>query len=111
MAWDTLVQECLASSQEKCDLVEEAEVYRPLSDPGDSADESSAGTSSSQQAGLEAWWVTLLEKHTRDYSYRCPSTCTIRLISGCSGMLAEAFALQDTSHCVDMDLIMHETGA
>ncbi|CAE7487841.1 unnamed protein product [Symbiodinium sp. KB8] len=109
MAWDTLVQECLASSQEKCDLVEEAEVYRPLSDPGDSADESSAGTSSSQQAGLEAWWVTLLEKHTRDYSYRCPSTCTIRLISGCSGMLAEAFALQDTSHCVDMDLIMHET--
>ncbi|CAE7938635.1 unnamed protein product [Symbiodinium necroappetens] len=101
MAWDSLVAECLASAQEPCEQVEDAEVYRPESDQGDSADESSAGTSSSQD-GPEAWWVTLLEKHTKEYHYPSPRSSSLTLVSGCSGMLAEAFALQELGFSVEV---------
>ena len=101
MAWDLLMAECLASSEENCEQMEDAEVYRPLSDPGDSADESSAGTSSSQD-GSEAWWVTLLEQHTRGYRFQSPRDSSVTLVSGCSGMLAEAFALQDSFDSLDI---------
>ena len=94
MAWDELLAECLAHSQMNVERIEDAEVYRAPSDPGESADESSAGTSSSQD-GSEAWWVTLLEEHTKGYCFKCPRASSLTLISGCSGMLAEAFALQD----------------
>ena len=93
MGWEELEQECLQSSQRKWDVIADADVFRTESDPGDSADESS-GTPLSQ-GGDSPWWVPLLLKHVQHYMYQDIALApSIKLMSGCSGMLAEAFALQ-----------------
>ena len=93
MGWAELEDEMLHSSQESWQSIHEADIYRTPSDPGDSADES-AGTPLSQ--GTEqAWWVEQLLQHTQNYRYKDPAQTSVKLLSGCSGMAAEAFALQE----------------
>ena len=95
MGWAELEDEMLHSSQESWRSIHEADIYRTPSDPGNSADES-AGTPLSQGA-QQAWWAELLLQHAENlnYRYKDPAQTSVKLLSGCSGMAAEAFALQE----------------
>ena len=93
MGWAELEEECFHTCHERWQNIQEADILRTTSEPGNSADESS-GTPLSQ--GTEQpWWVAEVLKHTRSYRFQDPRATSIRLLSGCTGMAAEAFALQD----------------
>ena len=96
MGWEELEAECLQSSQESGEKIQEAECFRTPSEPGESADEQSSCSSQLSQGIVQPWWVQLLLKHASKYSYQDVSASEVRILSGCSGMAAEAFALQDS---------------
>ena len=93
MGWDELEEESLELSRNRWDRIADAERFRTENDPGDSADEDS-GTPLSQ-GGDVPWWVEKLLGHAQQYSYQdIAQAPPVKLLSSCSGMMAEAFALQ-----------------
>ena len=100
MGWEDLEDEILESSQEHIERVEAAEEYRTHSDPGESAEEDVSTSpvrspAVNSQGQDSVWWVKLLKQHTAAYKAADFEGTRVRLISGCSGMLSEAFALKD----------------
>ena len=72
----------------------EAEENRTPSDPGDSCDEST-GILSQESCESPAWWADQLLQHARDFSFASPESVKVRVLSGCTGLSAETFALKD----------------
>ena len=98
MGRSDLEDEVQCVSQDIADRVEDAEDYRTPSDPGDSAEECSVQSSqSSSGSASKCWWVTNLLEHVSEYGVTKESikSTSVHLVSGCSGLLAEGFALKD----------------
>ncbi|CAE6969868.1 unnamed protein product [Symbiodinium sp. CCMP2592] len=104
MGWCDLDEDFLELSQKSADSVEAAEAAR-LSDGGSDCEPaqpefgsgsngcwSGSGSGSGDQS---PWWVELLKDSTAHLrTHESPATGPMTIVSGCSGMLAEAFVLQ-----------------
>ena len=90
----TSAETVLSSQDASLELFEEASACRSETSSGVSVEEESPESVVSSQELGSVWWVDLIKMHTSHLTYDDSNAAPWSLVSTCSGMLSEAFAMK-----------------